>query len=260
MTRFWQHFITNGGDDAGRPPAADARRPTTPRRSTPSRASSSRVAERLRPAVVNLRVGRGRAAGRVRRAVHARTASCSRTTTSSSGQRAGPRAAERRHRSCRGRVVGNDPWTDLAVVQADGRHAARTPRSATRRSCKVGQLVVAIGSPLGFESTVTAGVVSRPRPHAAEHHRAPGRQRHPDRRGPEPRQQRRPAGGQPRPRHRHQHGRHPAGPGHLLRHPDQHGQDDPAAAAAARPGGPRLPRAARPAGADRRRTCASSSG
>ncbi len=59
-----------------------------------------------------------------------------------------------------GRVVGNDPWTDLAVVQADESKSAARRSSAIRRGLRVGQLVVAIGSPLGFESTVTAGVVS----------------------------------------------------------------------------------------------------
>jgi S1-C subfamily serine protease len=62
-------------------------------------------------------------------------------------------------RETTGRVVGNDPWTDLAIVQADG---DKLPYASFGDSAKlrVGQLVVAIGSPLGFESTVTAGIVS----------------------------------------------------------------------------------------------------
>lgn len=58
-----------------------------------------------------------------------------------------------------GRVVGSDPWTDLAVVRAE---SGKLPYATFGESAKlkVGQLVLAIGSPLGFDSTVTAGVVS----------------------------------------------------------------------------------------------------
>jgi S1-C subfamily serine protease len=56
-------------------------------------------------------------------------------------------------------VIGRDPLSDLAVVRAsgDGMTAAPLGDAATLR---VGQLVVAIGNPLGFAGSVTAGVVS----------------------------------------------------------------------------------------------------
>ena len=57
------------------------------------------------------------------------------------------------------RVLGNDPDTDLALLRAnsDGLPFAALGDS---KQLKRGQIAVAIGNPLGFESTVTAGVVS----------------------------------------------------------------------------------------------------
>ena len=62
-------------------------------------------------------------------------------------------------RSVPAMVAGRDPATDLAVLRAQAGALPYAHFTGTQR-LRAGQLVVAVGNPFGFESTVSAGVVS----------------------------------------------------------------------------------------------------
>ncbi|MBX9627706.1 MAG: trypsin-like peptidase domain-containing protein [Gemmataceae bacterium] len=160
MSRFSQLLLA--GDTPEQTPGADAPGSPTPADDAEVLDAFSNavvaVADKLRPAVVNLRVGRGPRAG-----------GGSGVLFTPDGFLLTNHHVVQGHDTTRvrladgteltGRVVGNDPWTDLAVVRVD---ASSLPYATLGDSArlKVGQLAVAIGSPLGFESTVTAGVIS----------------------------------------------------------------------------------------------------
>ena len=57
-------------------------------------------------------------------------------------------------------IVGTDPLTDTAVIQAEGVSGLTPATIGSSDSLQVGQAVVAIGSPFGLDSTVTSGIVS----------------------------------------------------------------------------------------------------
>jgi len=57
------------------------------------------------------------------------------------------------------KVVGTDPQSDVAVIRIDA-HDLPTVKLGDARSARVGDWVLAIGSPFGFDNTVTSGIVS----------------------------------------------------------------------------------------------------
>jgi S1-C subfamily serine protease len=157
MSRFWQHFISNGsGSLPGAPPPEP-----DPGESEALDAYSRviiKVADALRPAVVNLRRERGGGEGSGSGILFTPDGFLL-TNQHVVGAARRLRVRLGDGREVPGRLIGADPWTDLAVVQAE---EAGLPHATLGDSARlrVGQLVVAIGSPLGFDSTVTAGVVS----------------------------------------------------------------------------------------------------
>jgi serine protease Do len=122
------------------------------------------VAERLAPSVANLRVTRQTRRGRVPSgggsAVVLTADGYMLTSAHVVARRdSGGRASFVDGRELRFTVIGSDPLSDLAILRTDsGDLSPATLGDA--ESLRVGQLVVAIGNPHGFEGSVTAGVVS----------------------------------------------------------------------------------------------------
>ena len=58
------------------------------------------------------------------------------------------------------KVVGTDPRRDLAVVSFDSRDALAVADLGDSNQLQVGDIVLAVGNPLGFENTITMGIVS----------------------------------------------------------------------------------------------------
>jgi serine protease Do len=64
------------------------------------------------------------------------------------------------HRTFKAKVVGTDPRKDIALVSFSSRDSLPVAELGDSNTLQVGDLVLAVGNPLGFESSVTMGIVS----------------------------------------------------------------------------------------------------
>jgi S1-C subfamily serine protease len=122
------------------------------------------TAERVAPSVVNLRVTRRTRAGRMPAGAGSGVVLTPDGFILTSahvvaGPGRGGRAALTDGRELSFQVIGSDPFSDLAVLRADADDLTAA-ELGDAEALKVGQLVIAVGNPHGFESSVTAGVVS----------------------------------------------------------------------------------------------------
>jgi S1-C subfamily serine protease len=118
------------------------------------------VAEKLGPSVANLRISRrGRLAGAGSGVVITPDGFLLTCAHVVAGGRSRARASFTDGSDVEVDVIGADPLSDLALLRAE---SARLPAAelGDAAALRVGQLVVAIGNPHGYEGSVTAGVVS----------------------------------------------------------------------------------------------------
>jgi len=124
------------------------------------------VVERVGPAVVGLSVRVEKARGGTGSGVTVAPDGLILTNSHVASAAGAPGAAARISvttadgQDLRARLVGDDPDTDLALLRVDEAVTLPSAPLGDSKELKRGQLVIAIGNPLGFESTVTTGVVS----------------------------------------------------------------------------------------------------
>jgi S1-C subfamily serine protease len=157
--------LISGGLDGAADGAPSARQETLPDADAFDAYSRTvaGVAERLTPSVAHLAVSRRTRRGRSAEGAGSGVAISSDGSMLTSAHvvagGTGASATFSDGRELGAEVEGSDPLSDLAVVRVDARDL--TPSQlGDADELRVGQLVVAIGSPMGLAGTVTAGVVS----------------------------------------------------------------------------------------------------
>ncbi|SDL28021.1 S1C family serine protease [Nonomuraea jiangxiensis] len=140
-------------------PVATASAPSPVFKSTSSQLTVAEVAAKVQPSVVMIQGQTGEGSGVVlSEDGHILT---NNHVVEGAGQGGGQMTVKFSDgKTARATVVGTDPATDLAVIKAEGVSGLSKATLGDSDALKVGDAVLAIGSPLGLDGSVTAGIVS----------------------------------------------------------------------------------------------------
>lgn len=123
----------------------------------PAFSSVSDVAEQVLPSVVSIAVGPGGGTGVI---ISSEGDILTNNHVAAAGQSGEMRVTFHDGTTAQAEVVGLDPITDLAVIRVEGVSDLQPAAFGSSADLQVGDQVVAIGSPLGLDGTVTSGIVS----------------------------------------------------------------------------------------------------